>query len=410
MQRRSVNGYVMSEQEFTSADSTLARSLRDWMLYETHKERFIDNLLVALCERLNAAGVPVARSTLHFQINNPQWVGAKIEWLPGLSEARMTTFEYGTELTPEYLLSPISELSNGAEEVRQNLLIDNPSRPYPLFASLRQEALTDYVAWPLQHTLGKRHAVTFATGAAEGFTARHIAILRDIVPILALLSEVRIKNALARTLLQTYVGPHASEEILAGATTRGSGVTLSAAVLICDIRGFTAIANEWPRDDVISLLNAYFDAVADPIDRHGGEILKFMGDGLLAVFPLSQDGALQNTFKAVVEAHHAIEMLNESNSALGRPAVACGMGVHVGEVMYGNIGSKRRLDFTVIGPAVNIASRLETLTKSVHHPVLFSEAFITMGDLRTMVDSIGEHELRGVSEPVNVFALKPADE
>ncbi|KQW32234.1 adenylate cyclase [Rhizobium sp. Root274] len=396
----------MLDQEAPTSEPALARALRDWMLNETYQERFIDNIFVALCERLNRAGVPVVRATLHFRINNPQWLGARIEWLPGLPEARITTFEYGTEQSPVFLSSPMFELSAGAEEVRQNLLVDNPARPYRVFEELRNEGLTDYVAWPLQHTLQKRHVVTFASAASDGFSDHDIAVLRGLVPTLALVSEVRIKNALARTLLQTYVGPHASEEILAGATTRGSGVTLSAAVLIFDIRGFTAITNAWPRDDVIELLNAYFDAIAEPIDRNGGEILKFMGDGLLAVFPLEKKDALANTFQAVLEARASLSALNDLNTSLGRPAVECGVGVHVGDVMYGNIGSKRRLDFTVIGPAVNIASRLESLTKTVHHPVLFSQDFISMAHLEQFVEYLGAYELRGVDEPMNVFALR----
>ncbi|TPP09311.1 adenylate/guanylate cyclase domain-containing protein [Rhizobium glycinendophyticum] len=396
----------MLDQQAPIGEPALARALREWMLNETYQERFIDNIFVELCERLNLAAVPVARATLHFRINNPQWLGARIEWLPGLREARITTFEYGTEQSPVFLSSPMFELTAGAEEVRQNLLVDNPARPYPLFEELRNEGLTDYVAWPLQHTLQKRHVVTFATAESDGFSDHDIAVLRGLVPILALVSEVRIKNALARTLLQTYVGPHASEEILAGATTRGSGVTLSAAVLIFDIRGFTAITNAWPRDDVIELLNAYFDAIAEPIDRNGGEILKFMGDGLLAVFPLEKKDALANTFQAVLEARFALSSLNDRNTALGRPSVECGVGVHVGDVMYGNIGSKRRLDFTVIGPAVNIASRLESLTKTVHHPVLFSEDFVSMAHIEQFVENLGAYELRGVDEPMKVFALR----
>jgi adenylate cyclase len=396
----------MSDREAPTNELVLARALRDWLLNETSQERFIDNILVELCERLSSAGVPIARATLHFRINNPQWLGARIEWLPGLRDALITTFEYGTDQAPVFLSSPMFELTAGAEEVRQNLRVDNPARPYRLFEELRNEGLTDYVAWPLQHTLQKRHVVTFATSAPDGFSEDDIAILRGLVPILALVSEVRIKNALARTLLQTYVGPHASEEILAGATTRGSGVTLSAAVLIFDIRGFTAITNAWPRDDVIGLLNAYFDAIADPIDRNGGEILKFMGDGLLAVFPLEKEDALANTFRAVVEARAALSALNDSNASLGRPSVECGVGVHVGDVMYGNIGSKRRLDFTVIGPAVNIASRLESLTKIVHHPVLFSIDFVSKAHIEPFVQDLGAYELRGLDEPMNVFALK----
>src|ERR1700751_2494227 len=153
--------------------------------------------------------------------------------------------------------------------------------------------------------------VTFATDRPGGFDAAHIAGLLKLLPALALVSEIRIKNRLARTLLETYVGSHASELVLAGATRRGSGTTVSAAIMICDLREFTRISDSWPRDDVIDLLNDYFDAMSEPIARHGGEILKFMGDGLLAIFPLSQPTACADLLHAVSEARQAMAALNE---------------------------------------------------------------------------------------------------
>lgn len=402
---------AMNEQDgVPSARSTMiTHSIREWLLKETRTERYIDNILVSLCERLRSLGVPVARSTLHFQINNPQWLGASIQWVLGAQAAQINTFEYGTENTQAYRQSPISEILSGADEVRENLLEEHFSRPYSIFEQLRQEGYTDYIAFPLDHTLGKRHVMTLASDAPEGFDCDDIRIFREMVPILSLVSEVRIKNALARTLMQTYVGPHASEEILAGATTRGSGVTLSAAVLIFDIRDFTSISDISSRDDVIDMLNTYFDAIAEPIEQHRGEILKFMGDGLLAVFPLENEHALNDIFTAVMETRQAIDNLNTTNLAMGKPLLRYGIGVHVGEVMYGNIGSRRRLDFTAIGPTVNVASRLESLTKTVHHPILFSEAFVKQGKFEAFVDGLGEHALRGLANPVSVFALKPGD-
>ncbi len=199
----------------------------------------------------------------------------------------------------------------------------------------------------------------------EVFDDANIAGLLRLLPVLALVSEIRVKNRLARTLLETYVGSHASELILAGATRRGSGTTVRAAIMICDLRDFTRISDNWPRDDVIDLLNGYFDAMSEPIARHGGEILKFIGDGLLAIFPLSEPQACANLLHAVSEARQAMVALNEKNGETGRAPLNYGIGVHVGDVMYGNIGSSTRLDFTVIGPAVNMASRLETLTKQL---------------------------------------------
>jgi adenylate cyclase len=269
---------------------------------------------------------------------------------------------------------------------------------------MRAKGLTDYVAWPLYHTLGKRHIVTFATDRPGGFDDAHIASLKRLLPVLALVSEIRMKNRLARTLLETYVGTHAGELILAGATRRGTGTTVRAAIMICDLRDFTRISDNWPRDDVIDLLNDYFDAISEPVARHGGEILKFMGDGLLAIFPLSEPSACANLLHAVTEARQAMAALNEKNNGSGRAPLNFGIGLHVGDVMYGNIGSRTRLDFTVIGPAVNMASRLETLTKQFGKPVLLSRAFADFVERDFALEHVGEHSVRGFSDPIELFA------
>ncbi|WEX74203.1 adenylate/guanylate cyclase domain-containing protein [Sinorhizobium numidicum] len=382
------------------------RKILDWLVIETRDERFIDNIFVEMCRRLSEAGVPVARATLHFRIHHPQWIGARILWRKGLSEAEIDTFEYGVEDTALYLNSPLYEINSGADEVRRRLddpTVDGPQ--YSLYDELKADGLTEYIAWPLEHTLGKRHVVTFASDRPGGFDKDDIAFFQDLLPALALVSEIRLKNRLARTLLETYVGPHASEQILAGATTRGSGVTVGAAILICDLRDFTHLSGLWPRDDVIELLNGYFDAMSEPIERHGGEILKFMGDGLLAIFPLTNPMACTNLLRAIGEAEAALAKLNEENLGKGREPLGYGIGVHVGDVMYGNIGSRRRLDFTVIGPAVNIASRLEGLTKEIKRPVLLSGAFVEMAGCETELENLGAFPVRGVGEPIDVFAF-----
>ncbi len=279
-----------------------------------------------------------------------------------------------------------------------------PGRKHALYDDMRAQGLTDYVAWPLLHTLGKRHVVTFATDRAGGFDDAHVASLKKVLPVLALVSEIRMKNRLARTLLETYVGTHAGEMILAGATRRGSGTTVRAAIMICDLRDFTRISDSWPRDDVIDLLNDYFDAMSEPIARHGGEILKFIGDGLLAIFPLSDPKACANLLHAVAEARQAMAALSEKNSMMGRAPMNYGIGVHVGDVMYGNIGSRTRLDFTVIGPAVNMASRLEALTKQLGKKVLLSRAFADLVERDFALEHVGEHAVRGFSEPIELFA------
>jgi adenylate cyclase len=376
-----------------------------WLTHDTRDERFIDNIFAELCVRLQRAGIPVKRASLHLLIYHPQWLGARIMWAEGMREAELARFDYDVRERSEYIDSPGKEIHDGATEVRENLERDpSQGRKHAVFKEMRAQGLTDYVAWPLYHTLGKRHMVTFATDQPGGFTDTHIAGLLKLLPVLSLVSEIRMKNRLARTLLETYVGSHAGELILAGATTRGSGTTVRAAIMICDLRDFTRISDNWPRDDVIDLLNDYFDAISEPIARHGGEILKFMGDGLLAIFPLSQPSACASLLHAVTDARQAMVAVNEKNIEAGRAPLNYGIGVHVGDVMYGNIGSRSRLDFTVIGPAVNMASRLEALTKQLGRKVLLSRAFADFVERDFDLERVGEYPVRGFSDPIELFA------
>jgi adenylate cyclase len=376
-----------------------------WLTNDAREERFIDNIFAELCIRLQRAGIPLKRATLHILIQHPQWLGARFMWADGMAEAVIERVDFDVRERSEFIGSPANEIHDGAAEVRENLERDPAlGRQHAVYDEMRAKGLTDYVAWPLYHTHGKRHLVTFATDRPGGFDDAHIAALLKLLPVLALVSEIRVKNRLARTLLETYVGSHAGELILAGATRRGTGTTVSAAILICDLRDFTRISDNWPRDDVIDLLNGYFDAMSEPIARHGGEILKFIGDGLLAIFPLSEPNACANLLHAVSEARQAMTALNQKNGETGRAPLNYGIGVHVGDVMYGNIGSSTRLDFTVIGPAVNMASRLETLTKQLGRTVLLSRAFADFIKNDFELESVGEHPVRGFNDPIELFA------
>jgi adenylate cyclase len=383
------------------SDSDVVR----WLTNDTRDERFLDSIFAELCVRLQRAGIPVKRASLHLLIYHPQWLGARIMWADGMHESQFARVDYDVRERSEYINSPAKEIHDGATEVRENLERDSSlGRKHAVYDEMRAKGLTDYVAWPLYHALGKRHMVTFATTQPGGFDDAHVAGLLILLPVLALVSEIRMKNRLARTLLETYVGSHAGELILAGSTRRGSGTTVSAAIMICDLRDFTRISDNWPRDDVIHLLNDYFDAMSEPIARHGGEILKFIGDGLLAIFPLSQPTACANLLRAVAESRQALVILNEKNSETGRAPLKYGIGVHVGDVMYGNIGSRTRLDFTVIGPAVNMASRLEALTKQLGKTVLVSRAFADFVESDFDLERVGEYQVRGFSDPIELFA------
>ncbi|WP_441234085.1 adenylate/guanylate cyclase domain-containing protein [Bradyrhizobium sp. 930_D9_N1_4] len=386
--------------------ATLSDGVVHWLTNGTRNERFIDNIFAEMCNRLQQVGIPLKRSTLHILIQHPQWLGARFKWSDGAREAETSLVDFDVRGRSEYIGSAANEIQDGASEVRERLGRDPAlGRKHALYDEMRANGLTDYVAWPLYHTLGKQHLITFATDRPGGFDDAHIAALKNLLPVLALVSEIRIKNRLARTLLETYVGAHAGQLILAGATRRGTGTTVRAAIMICDLREFTRISDNWPRDDVIDLLNDYFDAMSEPIARHGGEILKFIGDGLLAIFPLSEPNACANLLHAVTEAKAAMVALNERNSATSRAPLNYGIGVHVGDVMYGNIGSSSRLDFTVIGPAVNMASRLEALTKQVGRPVLLSRDFAEQVEPAFELEHVGQYEVRGFSDPIELFAF-----
>lgn len=400
-------GHDMNAPHDNHAPATQADSVVDWLTNGTRDERFIDNIFAEMCIRLQQAGIPLKRSTLHVLIHHPQWLGARFMWSDGMREAELARVDYDVRERSEFIGSPANEMQDGATEVRENLERDPAlGRKHALYDEMRAKGLTDYVAWPLYHTLGKRHLITFATDRPGGFDDPHIAALKTLLPVLALVSEIRIKNRLARTLLETYVGAHAGQLILAGATRRGSGTTVRAAIMICDLRDFTKISDNWPRDDVIDLLNDYFDAMSEPIARHGGEILKFIGDGLLAIFPLSEPNACANLLHAVSEARQAMVALNARNRATSRAPLNYGIGVHVGDVMYGNIGSASRLDFTVIGPAVNMASRLEALTKLLGRTVLLSRDFAELVERNFELEHVGKHEVRGFSDPIELFAFQ----
>ena len=400
----------MNGQDMTAPDqdspTTLSDGVVDWLTNGTRGERFIDKIFAEMCIRLQQAGIPLKRSTMHILIHHPQWLGARFMWSDGMRDAEIARVDYDVRERSEFIGSPANEMQDGASEVRENLERDPAlGRKHGLYDEMRAKGLTDYVAWPLYHTLGKRHLITFATDRAGGFDDADIAALKKLLPVLALVSEIRVKNRLARTLLETYVGAHAGELILAGATRRGTGTTVRAAIMICDLREFTKISDNWPRDDVIDLLNDYFDAMSEPIARHGGEILKFIGDGLLAIFPLSEPSACANLLRAVTEARQAMAALNDRNNGTGRAPLNYGIGVHVGDVMYGNIGSSSRLDFTVIGPAVNMASRLETLTKQLGRPVLLSRVFAELVEREFELEHVGKYEVRGFSDPIELFAF-----
>jgi adenylate cyclase len=386
----------------TRTNPTLA-----WLANATCDEAFLENIFFNMCRRLETQGVPIARASVFLKIDHLQWSGLHVSWCHGLDQPRVFLSARGArsdDLFHEKSLAAMT-LADSKFRVRLDELLglgeDEEFSEY-----MRRERLTDYVAWPLQFTLGKRNLISFATNRCCGFTDDDLLDIAELLPVLSTIMEIRLKDRLARDLLDAYVGPHAGDAILAGATRRGNGMTVEAAVIMVDLRGFTSFCEQSPRDDLIAMHNDYFDAVSEPIERHGGEILKLMGDGLLAVFPHDAPAASRAVFD-ICKAMASLNAVRKKQSAM---ALQFGIGVAYGDVVYGNIGSRSRLDFTVIGPAVNIAARLEELTKVVGRNVLFSGAFVAKAGPCAALECFGEFDLRGVRRPVEVYGICRSDD
>lgn len=380
----------------------------DWLLGETREQPFLDNLFAELCRRLRAEGLPLERATMHLRTLHPQFQGARVLWRPELAEAELNLLEHGIFDDPRFMNSPVRALYEGAEGFRQrlDLPLDSGMPEYAIYADLREQGYTDYVALPMQFTDGRRHATSWSTRRPGGFSTADLVEINDILAVFQLAVEIRSNRRITKNLLNTYVGEHAGARILSGEIRRGSGATVRAAIWNCDLRGFTRISEQWPRDEVITWLNEYFDVMAAPVSKFGGEILKFVGDGMLAIFPLEDPEACNRALRAAVAAREGMLELNRRRIARGSFELGYGVALHVGEVMYGNIGTATRLDFTVIGPAVNVASRMQTLAKELRRQVVLSAPFaFQCGCSADVLTTLGRFPLRGVDEPLEVFGL-----
>ncbi|MGH6898681.1 MAG: adenylate/guanylate cyclase domain-containing protein [Geminicoccaceae bacterium] len=376
----------------------------DWLIGEARRLPNGRSLLRALCERLVAAGLPLARASFHIRILHPQLFGMGYYWQRGSEEIRVFRAEHGIQQTQLYRRSPMRVLFEGAGAVRQRLDLPDVAFRFPLFYELRDEGLTDYVALPITFSDGKIHGTTWASDRPGGFATSDLAQIYDLLPLFSLLLEIHLNRRIAINLLDTYVGHAAGERILRGQITRGSGETVGAAIWFCDLRGFTALSERMDRDRLLACLNQYFDGMAKPVEEHGGEILKFMGDAMLAIFPFDSEQACRRALQAALDARAAMAQLNRERAARGEEALGFGIALHAGDVMYGNIGAADRLDFTVIGPAVNLAARLEGLCRELGLDLVLSDAFARLCAAFEF-HPLGAYQLAGIGRPVEVFTV-----
>ena len=381
------------------------QKLSDWLMKGAPSAAGSLHLLAEIGERLIVAGLPLWRTGIFVRTLHPDVYGRNFVWRPG-AEVEVGSVDFGILQSPDFRASPLIAVFQQGIEVRARA--DDPaSSRFPIIADLRDEGVTDYIALPLIFTDGLVNASSWTTKQAGGFTEEQLAALRMIVTPLARLVEILSLRRTASVLLDTYVGNRAGERIMGGQIRRGHTESMNAAIWLSDLRGFTALSDRLPSETVVDILNLYFDCQVAAIRAHGGEVLKYMGDGLLAVFPIDEYvGDAELVCSRVLEAaHESRASVADMRFPVGEVVerFRFGLALHVGRILYGNIGGGNRLDFTCIGPAVNLAARLEKIASQLHRTVVASEGFA--GICRGGWSDLGEFPIAGFAKAERVYGL-----
>ena len=356
--------------------------------------------------RMLAAGLPLLRATLHLRTLHPQYLGANFVWWRTAGRTVLTFVAHEVQDLFAQEDNPVRRVMVAGETIRRRVDVADDALDFPILHDLKAEGATDYFALPVKSSLGTNYMVTYVTDRVDGFTEKEISDLIRVSQRLSLLADLRNQRRIASNILIAYLGSNAGPKVLAGQIRRGTGEEITAVLWSSDLRGFTERSDRLAGIQVIAMLNALFDAQAKSIVGHGGEILKFIGDGLLAIFPIkSADMAAAAASNALTAAMQAVEVarnLTSDPSLPGEPPLEIVVALHVGTAIYGNIGAADRLDFTVIGPAVNLVSRIETVAKALNRPIVVSGDFArTYGK---PLEPLGRHELRGLATPHDLFA------
>ncbi|MDN3718127.1 adenylate/guanylate cyclase domain-containing protein [Roseibium salinum] len=388
--------------------------VRSWLLHEAAR---IDNVMLMFEEfmwRCKAAGLSIDRSTLHIGTLHPRVIGFSWVWNSQDKLCDEVAADAGAVDQKAFTLNPLSRVINEGRTIKVDLESDEGAGSAPLMRELADEGYTSYIALPLSSSGEKRNAMTLATMVPGGFPPDQKEQIRGLIDLLALHVERHIVRRIARNVADTYLGPIAGKRVLDGEIKRGDGEAIRAVVFMSDMRGFTQLADRLSGPEVTALLNAYFDRISSAVLDHGGDILKFIGDGLLAVFDqktFGQTAAANAAVTAAKAALASIDALNEAppqdlpDPALWHP-LKIGIGLHHGEIFFGNVGGGERLDFTVIGRAVNETSRVESLCKPLGQELLLTAPVrdALSGELQTGLVAMGKHVLRGVGKPVAIFS------
>ena len=384
-------------------DGNINGPLVDWLLREAWACKTPEILAQTLAEKMKASGIAVSRMSILIWSLHPQIAGKNYLWTHAAGEVTTYAPSYEIYDHPGFINSPLRHVSRGLGGVRQKIGVETEQSDFPVIDDLRAEGATDYVAMPLPFSDGQMNVMTLASDHPDGFTTANLGLIFECLAIIGRYFEVFNQHENARTLLETYVGPRAGARVLGGEIRRGDGDEIDAAIMFSDLRASTRLETQLGREAFLTLLNRFFETNAEAVAAHGGEVLKFIGDAVLAVFPAGDDpdAARRNGLAAAQDILAGLERLAaEMGADLGGVGCNCAIGIAYGRVMYGNIGSRDRLDFTVIGHAANVAARLGDHGKTVGHRVVVTDDFDHDGMI-----PLGQLNLHNVTETVDAFAL-----
>jgi adenylate cyclase len=358
-----------------------------------------------LSQRILEAGAPIDRLTLNFPTLNPLFVATSATWTRKTNKTVPFLARHDILLSDRYIGSPMQQLHQTMRSVRQSL-IDLPEDAHLAYTELAEAGFTDYYAMPITFSRGRGSAFIIVTKAVDGFSQCDVRNLKRLRDYFAPILEVASLRHLSTSLMNTYVGKRTGEKVLSGMVKRGDADVINAALWFSDLRDFTHLTETLPANQLLQMLNEYFEFVAAAVTSRGGEILRFIGDAMLIVFPIggkvSKKSACIAALNSARDAQQTLAAINHRRRRHSQPEIDFGVGLNVGEVIYGNVGAPDRLDFTVMGPAVNRTARLESLTKKIGENILVSKDFSDQVDCP--MHYLGEHDMKGIAKPQMVFA------
>ena len=391
-------------------------AISDWIIESALVGIDADRLVKGFCERLNEAGIPVARVHVACSFLHPMFRAFSVTWSStrGVERSRFT---HAGGNTSAWLSSPFKALlDENRQEMRFRIYKKEGLNQFPVLQEFREQGYTDYLTctipftWPVEkaNDMLDGALTSWVTDQATGFTDAQLAVLRRLLPRLGIGLKTYVRELTTQNVLSAYLGTHAGERVLNGQVKLGDGEEINAAIWFSDLRGSTVSADQMPADQFLTRLNRYFDATAGAVLDHGGEVLRFIGDAVLAIFPIAGPGGAERaTRMAVAAARDAVQRIARENENLPEEdpvPLEFGLGLHVGDVLYGNIGVQERVEFSVIGHTANEVARLQDLSKDLDRTIIASDAFSSL--IQTDWESMGSHKLRGVAEPQPVYALR----